>query len=73
MVTQKNQLDYQLIKDCEQLCRCWQPDIIILISGDMDFKGLVKTHREQGRRVIVIGRRDNVSKQLQRWFPDDDV
>lgn len=39
----------------------------------MDFKGLVKTHREQGRRVIVIGRRDNVSKQLQRWFPDDDV
>lgn len=67
----KNRLDDLLIKDCRQLCRSWQPDVIVLISGDKDFECLVKTHLAQGRRVVVIGRRDHVSKRLQRWIPND--
>ena len=67
----KNRLDDLLIKDCQQLCRSWQPDVIVLISGDKDFECLVKTHLAQGRRVVVIGRRDHVSKRLKRWIPND--
>ncbi|MEM1256528.1 MAG: NYN domain-containing protein [Cyanobacteria bacterium P01_H01_bin.21] len=69
--TIKNRIDDLLIKDYQQLCRSWQPDIIVLISGDKDFEYLVKAHLAQGRRVVVIGRRDHVSKRLKRWIPND--
>jgi len=52
----RNNVDNKLIADCRQEILN-NPDIttVILLSGDGDFKGLVRDLKARGKKVIVIG------------------
>jgi len=52
----KNNVDKKLIAHCRQQVLN-NPDIttVILLSGDGDFKGLVRDLKAKGKKVIVIG------------------
>jgi hypothetical protein len=70
-VKTKNELDNRLISDFNRLSHHWMPDILVLVTGDKDFSSLVKSCQASGRRVIIIGRQNNVSKRLQKLNPKD--
>ena len=71
--TGKNALDNQLIREFKQLSDCWVPNILVLIANDRDYGPMVKATREAGCRVIIIGRRGCISRQLQRLVPPQDI
>lgn len=70
-VKKKNEVDYRIIKDCRRLCRGSYPDVVALIGGDKDYASLVKSLIHAGKQVVVIGRRGNMSHQLQKLVPND--
>lgn len=65
----RNELDKLLINDFSDLCRFWQPDILVLITNDGDFAALVRYYLGTGRKVIVIGYEGKVSRKLQCLVP----
>ena len=65
----KNKLDALLIDHCQQLCSTLKPDVIILVTGDKDFRYLVETCQHSGQRVVVVGRRNYVSHCFHRLIP----
>ncbi|MBE9121937.1 NYN domain-containing protein [Tychonema sp. LEGE 07199] len=61
----KNSADKQLVFDCTQLFAVKpSPAIIILVSGDRDFAGLIAILKALGKTVIVFARRQSARKQL---------
>lgn len=69
-VKEKNELDKRLMGDFTRLSGHWMPDVVVLVTGDKDFLPLIKSCQKSGRRVIVIGRHDNVSRRLQKLNPE---
>lgn len=68
----KNALDDQAIQECQDYFHdSNMPDILILITGDKDFAGLVESFLAASRRVIIIGRRNSVSHRLKRLVKQD--
>lgn len=65
----KNRLDMLLIKHCQQLCSTLKPDIIVLVSGDRDFRCLVETCHHSGQKIRVLGRRNNINHCFFRLIP----
>ncbi len=62
-----NRTDEQLIRECRKQA-LEQPDIntVILLSGDGDFKALVRELKIHGKKVIVIAQCEkNTSQQLR--------
>ncbi len=68
-IIEKDKLDRQLMGDFDELCRFWQPDVLVLITNDGDFAAMVKSYLGTGRKVIVIGYEGKVSKKLRRLVP----
>lgn len=61
----KNSADKQLVFDCTQLFAVKpSPQIVILVSGDRDFAGLIVILRALGKTVIVFALRQSARKQL---------
>ena len=61
----KNSADKQLVFDCSKLfANKPSPEIIILVSGDRDFAGLIAILIALGKTVIVFARRKSARKQL---------
>ncbi|MEG5000600.1 NYN domain-containing protein [Microcoleus sp. B4-D4] len=61
----KNSADKQLVFDCTQLFAVKpSPAIIILVSGDRDFAGLITILIALGKTVIVFARRQSARTQL---------
>jgi len=72
VATQKpNALDEQLIEDCRRLCGHPFIKVVVLIAGDKDYASLVQWLLSQNKRVIIIGRRDNVHRRLRALVPAD--
>ncbi|QQE65710.1 NYN domain-containing protein [Leptolyngbya sp. BL0902] len=65
----KNGLDRFMMADCRQLCASHPPSILVLATNDGDFAPLVKELLAQRIKVIVIGRRNDMSKQLRQLLP----
>ncbi|MEA5512954.1 NYN domain-containing protein [Nodularia sp. UHCC 0506] len=62
-----NRTDEELIYDCEQEA-LEQPDIktVILVSGDGDFKTLVRNLKIHGKNVIVVAQCEKNTSQVLR-------
>lgn len=58
-----------MMADCRQLCASHPPSILVLATNDGDFAPLVKELLAQRIKVIVIGRRNDMSKQLRQLLP----
>lgn len=69
-VKEKNELDNRLMSDFNRLSGHWMPDVLVLVTGDKDFLPLIKSCQKSGRRVIVIGRYNNVSQRLRKLNPE---
>lgn len=65
----KNRLDKMLIHHCQQLCSTLKPDIIVLVTGDRDFRCLIESCQGRGQRIVVIGRRNYMSHCFHRLIP----
>lgn len=65
----KNKLDALLIQHCQRLCSTLKPDVVVLVTGDSDFRCLIETCQRSGQRVVVIGRRNYVSHCFHRLIP----
>ncbi|MBD1875338.1 NYN domain-containing protein [Nodosilinea sp. FACHB-131] len=70
-VKTRNELDNRLMSDFARLSIHWMPDILVLVTGDKDFSPLIRACQMSERRVIVIGRHNNVSQRLQKLNPKD--
>ncbi|MCW6051996.1 NYN domain-containing protein [Lyngbya sp. CCAP 1446/10] len=56
----KNSADKQLVFDCiKRVAIKPSPDIVILVSGDRDFAGLIAVLMALGKTVIVFARRES--------------
>jgi hypothetical protein len=60
----KNSADNQLKSDLIDDMHDNPSDVVILVSGDGDFKNIVKSLRKEGKYVIVISRKGNVKQSL---------
>lgn len=68
----KNSADKQLIFDCiKRVAIKPSPEIIILVSGDRDFAGLISVMLELGKKVIVLAQRGRANKKLINLVGDD--
>ncbi|MEG3892352.1 NYN domain-containing protein [Microcoleus sp. AT8-B1] len=68
----KNSADKQLIFDCiKRVAIKPSPEIIILVSGDRDFAGLISVMLELGKKVIVFAQRCRANKKLIKLVGDD--
>ncbi|PSB35737.1 hypothetical protein C7B69_05435 [filamentous cyanobacterium Phorm 46] len=68
----KNSVDKQFVFDCiKRVATKLSPDIIILVSGDRDFAGLILVLMALGKTVIVFARRESASKKLIKLVGDD--
>jgi len=67
-----NRTDKKLIHDCRREA-LEQPDIktVILLSGDGDFKALVRELKEHGKKVIVIAQCEKNTSQALRIVPNE--
>lgn len=62
----KNSADNQLIADCiKDVNNNLSPDIVILVSGDGDFAGLVVNLHKLGKKVIIFAQAGNVKQRLK--------
>lgn len=63
----KNKVDKKLIKDVKKsMNECRGVDIYIIVSGDHGYSTLIKELRSNGKKVIVIGRKNNTSAKLMK-------
>jgi NYN domain len=62
----KNSADNQLKSDLIDDMHDHPSDVVILVSGDGDFKNIVKSLRKEGKYVIVISRKGNV----KQFYPE---
>ncbi len=63
--TEKQSVDKKLIADCErELSSTFSADILILISGDGDYKNLVRKWKAQGKQVFILANSKNASQKL---------
>ncbi|MBE9006548.1 NYN domain-containing protein [Fortiea sp. LEGE XX443] len=63
----ENSADNRLMADCVKLFdpQCSSiPKIIILVSGDRDYAGLIAVLQAMGKRVIVFAQRGSASQKL---------
>jgi len=68
----KNSADKQFVFDCiKRVAIKPSPDIIILVSGDRDFAGLIAVLMALGKTVIVFARRESASKKLIKLVGED--
>jgi NYN domain len=64
--------DKQLIFECiKRVAIKPSPEIIILVSGDRDFAGLIIVMLELGKKVIVFAQRCRANKKLIKLVGDD--
>lgn len=68
----KNAVDQKLIAHCRQQVLS-NPAIttVILLSGDGDFKGLVRELKAKGKKVIVIGQYQNTTHRKLAQLADE--
>ena len=70
----KNSADKELIFDCiKRVAIKPSPEIIILVSGDRDFAGLITVLKALGIKVIVFARRKSASKKLIKLVGDENL
>lgn len=63
----KNAVDKKLIADCERdVSNNPSLKIVILVTGDGDFKNLVCSLQGKGKKVIIFAKRGNVNKRLEK-------
>ncbi|NEP41387.1 MAG: NYN domain-containing protein [Okeania sp. SIO2G4] len=63
--TEKQSVDQKLIADCErELNSIPSTDILILITGDGDYKNLVRQWQAKGKKVIIFANSNNASQKL---------
>ncbi|MEM1170547.1 MAG: NYN domain-containing protein [Cyanobacteria bacterium P01_H01_bin.35] len=63
--TEKQSVDKKLIADCErELSSTVSADILILISGDGDYKNLVRKWKYQGKQVFIFANSKNANQKL---------
>jgi NYN domain len=68
----KNSADKQLIFECiKRVAIKPSPEIIILVSGDRDFAGLISVMLAVGKTIIVFAQRCKASKKLIKLVGDD--
>lgn len=68
----ENSGDKQFVFDCSKRFAIKpSPDIIILVSGDRDFAGLIAVLMALGKTVIVFARRESASKKLIKLVGED--
>jgi len=68
----KNSADKQFVFDCiKRVAIKPSPEIIILVSGDRDFAGLIAVLMALGKTVIVFARRESASKKLIKLVGED--
>jgi len=74
--TEKQSVDKKLIADCEkELSSTVSADILILITGDGDYKNLVRKWKDQGKQVFIFANSNNANQKLlglanQYYFVD---
>ena len=63
----RNAVDKKLIADCERdVSNNPSLKIVILVTGDGDFKKLVCSLKAKGKTVIIFARRDNANQSLKK-------
>ncbi|MDJ0516101.1 MAG: NYN domain-containing protein [Trichodesmium sp. MO_231.B1] len=63
--TEKKSVDQKLIADCErELYSMVSADILILITGDGDYKNLVSKWKAQGKQVFIFANSKNANQKL---------
>lgn len=63
--TEKQSVDRKLITDCEkELNSTLSADILILITGDGDYKNLVRQWQAKGKKVIIFANSKNANQKL---------
>ncbi|MGB7709644.1 MAG: NYN domain-containing protein [Microcoleus sp.] len=68
----KNSADKQLIFECiKRVAIKPSPEIIILVSGDRDFAGLISVMLAVGKTIIVFAQRCKASKKVINLVGDD--
>lgn len=68
----KNSLDKQLVFDCSKRFAIKpSPYLIILVSGDRDFAGLITVLMALGKTVIVFARRKSANEKLIKLVGED--
>jgi hypothetical protein len=67
----KNALDRQAMDDFNRICPHLSPDILVLVTNDGGFAPFIRHHLQAGRKVIVIGRRGDMSHRLLKLLPND--
>ncbi|MBD2447643.1 NYN domain-containing protein [Nostoc sp. FACHB-152] len=64
-----NSADHRLVADCVRLFapqRSNIPKILILVSGDRDYAGLIAILQAMGKKVIVFAQKGSASPKLMR-------
>jgi uncharacterized LabA/DUF88 family protein len=65
----ENSADHRLVADCVKLLAPQSlpiPEIIILVSGDWDYAGLITILKAMGKKVIVFAQKGSASPKLMR-------
>lgn len=63
--TEKQSVDKKLIADCErELYSTLSADILILITGDGDYKNMVCKWKAQGKQVLIFANSKKASQKL---------
>ncbi|NES07965.1 MAG: NYN domain-containing protein [Okeania sp. SIO2F4] len=63
--TEKQSVDKKLIADCErEISSTVSAEILILITGDEDYKNIVCKWKEQGKKVFIFANSKNANQKL---------